>query len=49
MMKIGKHLLPAECDLLKALLFNREAALAWTMEEKGRISDNIEPPHCSYY
>jgi hypothetical protein len=35
MMKIGEHLLPAEHDLLKVLLFNREAALAWTMEGKG--------------
>ena len=27
------------------MLFNREAALAWTRSEKGLISSQIKPPH----
>lgn len=42
---ISPRLRPKEREMLIEMLYNREAALAWTMEEKGLISRDIEPPH----
>ena len=42
---IGAELWPCETELLMALLFNREAAIAFDWQEKGRIREEIEPPH----
>ena len=42
---IGAELWPREKELLMALLFNREAAIAFDWQEKGRIHEEIEPPH----
>ena len=42
---IGAELWPREKELLMALLFNREAAIAFDWQEKGRIREEIEPPH----
>ena len=44
-MNFGDGLWPAEKDLLLEMLFNREAAIAFDSSEKGRIHDDIEPPH----
>jgi hypothetical protein len=41
---IGDDVRPAERDLLMEVLFNREAALAWTFEEMGRVSEEVVPP-----
>ena len=45
MMKIGTNLWPDERELLMEVLYNREAAIAFDSSEKGRIRDDIEPPH----
>ena len=42
---IGAELWPGENDLLMALLFYTEAAIAFDWQEKGRIREEIEPPH----
>ena len=42
---IGAELWPREKELLMALLFNREAAITFDWQEKGRIHKEIEPPH----
>ena len=42
---IGAELWLCETELLMALLFNREAAIAFDWQEKGRIREEIEPPH----
>ena len=44
-MDIGVELWPQEKELLLALMFNREAAIAFDWQEKGRIREEIEPPH----
>ena len=44
-MLISPRLMPAERKVLETMLFNREKALAWSVEEKGLISDEVEPPH----
>ena len=44
-LEMGKELRPAERKLLKEMLFNREAAIAFDSAEKGRFHDFIEPPH----
>ena len=36
---------PKEAESLKELLYNREAAIAFDWQEKGRINIAIEPPH----
>ena len=45
MMQISTDLWPNERDLLMEVLHNREAAIAFDSSEKGRIHDDIEPPH----
>ena len=45
MMKIGTNLWPNERELLMEVLYNREAAIAFDSSEKGRIHDDVEPPH----
>ena len=42
---IGAELWPHGKDLLMALLFNREGAIAVEWQEKSRIREEIEPPH----
>ena len=44
-MDVGTDLWPKEIQLLKELLYNREAAIAFTWQEKGRVRTEIEPPH----
>ena len=44
-MDIGSELWPREKELLLALLFNRESAIAFDWQEKGRIRPKIEHPH----
>ena len=44
-LNIGEHLTTNERDLLLEMLFNREAAIAFDSEEKGRCHYFIEPPH----
>ena len=44
-MNFGEGLWPVEKKLLLEMLFNREAAIAFDSSEKGRIHDDIEPPH----
>lgn len=41
---IGDGVLPDEKRLLLQCLMNREAALAWTFAEMGRISEEVAPP-----
>ena len=43
-LKIGQQLGPNERELLMAVLFNREGALAWNFSQLGRIKENIAPP-----
>ena len=42
---IGAELSRNEKELLMALLFNTEAAIAFDWQEKVRIHEEIEPPH----
>ena len=44
-MYIGTELWPREKDILVELLYNREKAIAFDWQEKGRVSVGIEPPH----
>ena len=44
-MDIRTDLWPKEAELLKELLYNRKAAMAFDWQEKGRINMGIEPPH----
>ena len=37
--------MPKEKEILKELLFNRESAIAFDWQEKGRIKTEIESPH----
>lgn len=39
-----KHLTEKERELLLAILYNREAALAWEFAECGRVSPDVAPP-----
>ena len=44
-MKICTDLWPNERALLMEVLYNREAAIVFDSSEKGRIHDDIKPPH----
>lgn len=44
-LNIGTHLWLAEREVFLEMLFNREAAIAFTSGEKGRFHEFIEPPH----
>ena len=44
-MNFGEGLSLVEKKLLLGMLFNHEAAIAFDSSEKGRIHDDIEPPH----
>ena len=44
-MKIGTDLWPNERELLMEVLYNREAAIAFDSSGKGRMHDDVEPPH----
>ena len=44
-MRIGTDLWKEERELLMEVLFNREAAIAFDSSEKGRLHDDIGPPH----
>jgi hypothetical protein len=41
---IGEDVRPAERDLLLECLMNREAALAWTFAEIGKVNEDVAPP-----
>ena len=43
-LKIGEDVTPEERELLLAMLFNREKALAWTFDEIGKIRPEVAPP-----
>ena len=43
-LNIGDFLTDREKDLLIGMLFNREAALSWTFEEKGMLKESVAPP-----
>jgi hypothetical protein len=43
-LKIGKHLTLQEREILRAVLFNREAALGWDFSHLGRIRHEVAPP-----
>lgn len=43
-MRIGDELTEQEKDLFTEMLYNREAALAWTFAEMGRIRPEVTPP-----
>lgn len=41
---VGDDVRPAERELLEQCLLNREAVLAWTFEEIGRLHEDVAPP-----
>jgi hypothetical protein len=45
LLRINPSLRSDECKVLLEMLFKREKALAWTIIEKGRIIDKVEPSH----
>ena len=44
-MKVGQDLTVEEKGVFLKVLFTREAAITFNSTEKGRFSDDIEPPH----
>lgn len=43
--KFGDALQPTEKELFKEMIFNREAAIAFTFSESGRIQKDVAPPY----